>query len=219
MHDEINAYFYDILSTFHCGFHKGYSTHHYLLHMVEQVRTIRDCKGVFAAVLTDLSEAFDCISHELLLAKLHAYGFDKIPLTFMHAYLSQRLHKTKIGSTFSKLTSILFGVPQGSILGPLLFLIYISNLFILNDHREFGSYADDTTPFVYGENFDKILGELEKHMAKISERLLHNHLKANTKKFHLFLSPFVDKAINIENSTTKSGDAEVLLGVTIEFYF
>ena len=100
----------------------------------------------------------------------------------MHAYLSQRLQKTKVGSTFSKLMSILFGVPQGSILGPLSFIIYICDLLILNDHLEFGSYADDTAPFVYEENFDEILGELEKHVAKISEWLLHNCLKDNAKK-------------------------------------
>ena len=89
-------------------------------------------------------------------------------------------------------------------------------MFILNDHLEFGSYADDTTPFVYGENFDEILGELEKHMAKISEWFLHNYLKANANKFHLFLSPFVDKAINNENFTIRSSYAKVLLGVTID---
>ena len=71
----------------------------------------------------------------------------------MHAYLSQRQQKTKVGSTFNEPMSILFGVPQGSILGSLLFIIYIYDLFILNDHLEFGSYSDDTTPFVYGENF------------------------------------------------------------------
>ena len=168
MHDEINAYFDNILSKFQCGFRKCYSAQHCLLYMIEKIRKIRDSKGVFAAVLTDLSKVFDCISHELLLAKLHAYSFDKISLTFMHAYLSQRLQKTKVGSTFNELMSILFGAPQGSILGPLLFIIYICDLFILSDHLEFGSYADDTTPFVYGENFDEILGELEKHMAKIS---------------------------------------------------
>ena len=94
--------------------------------MIEKMGKIRDSKGVFAAVLTDLSKAFDCISHELLLAKQHAYGFDQISLTFMHAYLSQRLQKTKVGSTFSELMSIIFGVPQGSILGPL----FIYNLYL-----------------------------------------------------------------------------------------
>ena len=76
--------------------------------------------------------------------------------------------------------------------------VFAAVLTDLNDHLEFGSYADDTTPFVYGENFDEILGELEKHIAKISEWFLHNYLKVNAKKFHLFLSPFVDKAINIK---------------------
>ena len=72
----------------------------------------------------------------------------------MHAFLSQRQQKTKVGSTFNKLTNILvFGVPQGSILGPLLFIIYICDFF-LNDHLEVGSFVDDTTHFIYGENFD-----------------------------------------------------------------
>ena len=92
----------------------------------------------------------------------------------MHAYLSQRQQKIKVDSTFSELMSILFSVPQGSILGSLLFRIYICDLFIFIDHLEFGSYADDTTPFVYGKYFYEILGELEKQMAKISEWFLHN---------------------------------------------
>ena len=156
--------------------------------MIEKIRKIRDYIGVFVAVLTDLSKASDCISHELLLAKLHAYGFDKISLTFMHAYLSQRQQKTKVGSNFSELMSILFGVPQGSILGTLMdtFIYKLYMQFILNYHLEFGSYADDTTPFVYQENFDEILGKLENHMAKISEWFLHNFLRANTKKFLFF---------------------------------
>ena len=84
----------------------------------------------------------------------------------MNAYLSQRQRKTKLGSTFSKHMSILFSVAQGSILRPLLSIIYICDLFILNDNLEFGSYADDTTPFIYGENIDEILGDLKKHMLK-----------------------------------------------------
>ena len=82
--------------------------------------------------------------------------------------------------------SILFGVPQGSISGALFFKLHICDFFILSDCHEFGSYADDTTPFIYGESFDEILGELEKYMAKISEWFLYYCLKASftVSKFH-----------------------------------
>ena len=111
--------------------------------------------------------------------------------------------------------SILFGNPQESISGPLLFILHICDLVILSDHHKFGSYADDTTPVVYGESFDGILDELEKYMVKISEWFLYYCLKANAKKFPLFVIPFVDNAINIKNISIKSSYAEVFLGVTI----
>ena len=95
MHDEINAYFDDALSEFQCGSSKYYSTQHYLLFPIEKIRKMRGSNGVFAAALTDLSKAFDLISHELLLIKLRLYGFDKIALTFRYAYLCQRRKKLK----------------------------------------------------------------------------------------------------------------------------
>ena len=117
--------------------------------MIEEKRKTRNSKRVFAAALTDLSKTFDYTLHKPLLGKLHAYGFDKISLAFIHAYLSQRKQKTKVGSTFIELMSILFVVPRGSFLRPLLFISNTCDFFIFNDHLEFGSYADDTTPFVY----------------------------------------------------------------------
>ena len=112
MHGEINAYFDNILSKLQHGFRKDSSKQQCLLHMMEKIRKIRDSEGVFAAVFTDLSKAFDSISHEVLLAKLHPYSFDKISLTFMHGYLSQRQQETKVGSTFTKLMSALFDFPN-----------------------------------------------------------------------------------------------------------
>ena len=111
-----NKYFEPLLSKFQCGFKQGFSAQNCLLEMVEKMKIKnRDNKGVFAAVLTDLSKAFDCIPHGLLIAKLNAFGFDKKSLSFISAYLYNREQKTKVGSEFSDFLSIFFGVPQGSI--------------------------------------------------------------------------------------------------------
>ena len=84
--------------------------------------------GAFGALLTDLSRAFDCLPHELLIAKLDAYGFDKSSLKLIHSYLSNRKQRVKINDRYSSWSEILFGVPQGSILGPLLFNIFLCDM-------------------------------------------------------------------------------------------
>ena len=90
--------------------------------MIEKMKKIRDNKGIFAAVLTDVSKAFDCTPHGLLITKLNA--FSKKSLPFISAYLYNRKQKTKVGSEFSDFLNILFGVSQGSILRPI-FLLYL----------------------------------------------------------------------------------------------
>ena len=132
MHDNISDYFNDVLSKYQCDFRKRFGAQNYLLYMIETIRETRDNHRVFAAVMTDLSKAFHCILHELLVVKLHAYGFDESSLKVIISYLKNRTQTTKVGSSFSELLSIIYGVPQGSILGPLLFIIYICDLFIVN---------------------------------------------------------------------------------------
>ena len=90
MHDNMSDYFNDVLSKFQCGFRKGFGAQNCLLFMIETIRKTRDNHGVFAAVMTDLSKAFDCISHELLIAKLNAYGFDETSLKVIISYLKNR---------------------------------------------------------------------------------------------------------------------------------
>ena len=114
--------------------------------MIEKLRKIRENKGVSEAVFTDPSKAFDCISHELPIAKLNVYGFDTKSLNFILAYFTNRKQKTRIGSSFSDFLKIIFGVPQGLILGPLLFIIYIRDLFMEYDAIEFAGYVDDAFP-------------------------------------------------------------------------
>ena len=137
-----------IFSKYQRSFRKGFSAQHCLIAMIEKWRqSLVDSGGQAAAVLTDLSKAFDCIDHELLIAKLNAYVFDNSNLTFIYSYLSERKQRTKINSSFSCWAEILFGVPQGSILGPLLFNAYICNLFFEVRDLECASFADDTTPY------------------------------------------------------------------------
>ena len=104
--------------------------------MVEKWKRAVDNNNVFGALLTDLSKAFDCISHD---------------------YLQNRKQRTKIGSFYSRWEKIVLGVPQGSILGPLLFNIFLCDLFLSMENNYFTNYAADTTPYVIGNNPDEVV--------------------------------------------------------------
>ena len=103
--------------------------------MIEKCKSALDKKEDTGAIL------FDTINHELLVAKLHAYGFDKQSLALVLSYLTNRW---QINNVFSSWTEQLLGVPQGSVLGPLLFNIYINDLFFTNEYINACNYADDT---------------------------------------------------------------------------
>ena len=197
-------------------FRKGHTPQHCLLYMIQKIKQARDNNNVFAAVLTDLSKAFDCINHELLIAKLNAYGFDSPSLKFISAYLNFRKQKTKVGSTFSDYLNILFGVPQGSIAGPLFFNVYTCDMFFQIDTSEFSSYADDNTPFASAQNHEKLIKSLQSTLNGVFEWYQENYFKANADKCHLFLSPFSNKEMTIANYKIASSNSEELLGVVID---
>ena len=155
--------------------------------MIEKLRKIGDKKGIFAAVLTDLSKTFDCITHNLLIAKLSAYGFDRKSLMFILAYLKSRKQRTRIGSAFSDYLNILFGVPQGSILGPILFIIFLSDLFYIYNDLDYANYADDTTPYVCRQNYAEAIEFLEPTINNIFAWFKNNGLVANSGKSHFWL--------------------------------
>ena len=115
--------FDQIFSTYQCGFRQGYNTHQCLLVMVEKWKDTLDRSGLGGLLLTDLSKTFGCIKHDLLIAKLTTYGFDSHSLNFVFSYFNKRKQKTKIHNSYSPYAHITCGVPQRSILDPLLFPI------------------------------------------------------------------------------------------------
>ena len=126
-------------------------------------------------MLTDLSKAFDCLNHELLIAKLDAYGFDQLSLEVILSYLSRRKHRTKINNRLSEWADIVAGIPQGSILGPLLFNIYINDIFYFI-HESITNYADDTTPYSIKTNYEELVAALQLESKTLIEWFKSNFL-------------------------------------------
>ena len=157
---EISEYFEQFLSKYQCGFRKGFSAQHSLLSMLGKWKSAVDKKQVFGALLTDLTKAFDFLSHDLLIAKLNAYGFSMSALRLVQNYLSNRKQMSKINTEYSPWEEILFGVPQGSILGPLLFNIFLCDLLIMNN-TELASCALDNTPYAVGNNIEELIVKLQ----------------------------------------------------------
>ena len=137
----------NIFSKYQCDFCKGFSTQHALLVMIKKLKTARDNKEFCAAIFIDLSKSFDCICHDLFIAKLNAYNFDQNALKLIYDYLSDISQKTKSGSSFGAYLNIIYGVPQGSILGSLLFNIDLYDLLFEDYSSDFAKYADDTIPY------------------------------------------------------------------------
>ena len=137
-------------------FRKGRSTQHCLIYMLERLKEAID-KGITTGILlTGLSKAFDCISRDLLIAKLHAYGFSKMSLKLIFNYLHDRKQRTKINNCFSAWLDIIYGVLQGSILGPLISNIYINELFF-SDEFHMANFADDNTPYDFGKTTNEVI--------------------------------------------------------------
>ena len=213
---QITIFIDPLLSKYQCGFRKGFSAQHCLLAILEKWKNVVDKGKVFGALLTDLSKAFDCLSLELIIAKLNAYGFKLPALKLMHSYLSHRKQRTKVNYTYSSWDEILFGVPQGSVLGPILFNIFLSDLFLVISNTDFCSYADDNTIYDSGNSIDDVISSLQESAEKLFQWFSHNQMKGNTDKCHLNVSTDEPIEIRVGESLIKSKTCEKLSGIKID---
>ena len=200
------------LSPYLCGYRKGYNTQYALLSLIEKWN-----KGYAGAILMDLSKAFDTINHELLIAKLYAYGFSKDALKLINSYMSDRWQRRKIDKSFSSWSALLKGVLQGSVIGPILFNIYLNDLFYFL-HDDICNFADDTTPYVCDKNLNFVMQQLEQQSNIALKWFEDNNMKMDSGKCHLFVS-----GNKHENMWAKIGDDQIwesrtvkLLGITID---
>ena len=222
MFKQIYYYMKDKLFPLLCGFREGYSTQHALLRLIEDLKKNLDNKKSAGTVLMDLSKAFDCLPHKLLLAKLKTYGFSDNSVKFMLSYLKERIQRVKINSNFSEWMEIKQGVPQGSILGPLLFNIYINDIFLVLNKSKLCNYADDNTIWVTNENKNEIVYDLESEVAILNTWFTENYMILNGDKSKLITfqtNPVRHDVaqMNINGHVIKESNSVKLLGVTIDY--
>ena len=175
-----------------------------------------DNGNVFGALLTDLSKAFDCLPHDLIIAKLNSYGFNLTALNLIHNYLTKRKQRTKINHLYSAWEDVLVRVPQGSILGPILLNIFLSDLFLVVDDFDIANYADDNTIYKEHDNIDDLITSLQDVVSTLFKWFSGNQMKGGTDKCHLLLSKDESFEIHIGNSFIESSTCEKLLGIKID---
>ena len=144
------------------------------------------------------------------------YGFTLPALRLIHDYLSNRKQRTKIDDNYSSWSEILFGVPQGSILGPLLFNIFLADLFFVLKDIDIASYADDSTPFIVENNIDNVIASLEQVSDALFNWFKNNRLKNNVDKCHVLVSTNKPVGIKVGDYTIDNSECEKLLGVKID---
>jgi len=172
------------------GFRRNHSTAHAVNYSINNIVKNLEAKNHVIGIFLDLSKAFDTIDHEKLLIKLEHYGIRGTCHDLLRNYMLNRLQYTDFDNTFSDQNNIEFGVPQGSVLGPLLFLVYINDITNASEKGRFVLFADDTNIFVVGRSEEEVYLTANEVLAAVHDYMIKNQLHINmTKSVYMHFRP------------------------------
>ena len=210
----------NILSNFQFGFREKYSTTHALLSFIEKVAHAIDKSSHMVGIFLDFSKAFDTVNHDILLYKLSHYGVRGKALEWFRNYLSNRQQYVFVNNHSSELRNISCGVPQGSILGPLLFILYINDFSRSSDVLSFVLFADDTNLFFSHDNPHTLAETINVELVKVLKWIRANKLSLNLQKtkYMLFSKSIHSLPIDIafEDFVLENVSNIKFLGVTVD---
>ena len=221
INDQLVFYFSKIVHPYLSAFRSGYGCQTALLKIIEDWKNALDQHKFAAAILMDLSKAFDCLPHDLLLQKLKYYGTSKSALNLIQNYLSNRKQCVKLVTALSTWQDIYKGKPQGSILEPVLFNIFINDIFYFISDSSLYNYADDNTLSYSGYDLEKIINTLEKDSLNLIDWFTSNQMKVNPDKFQAIAigknTQSKNISFNLNGNIIKTEDEVKLLGVTVDY--
>lgn len=193
----------NILYSGQYGFRNNLSTSLAIMDLVEELTSAIDSSKFTVGVFIDLKKAFDTINHDILIKKLEIYGVRGIASDWIRCYLSNRKQYVLYNDTSSDLCDIVCGVPQGSILGPALFLLFINDLCNVSNTANFILFADDTNIFQTGSSINELCKSVSEELAKLDTWFKVNRLSLNVNKTNFMI--FTNNAINCDPKVNING--------------
>ena len=213
----------NILSKYQYGFRKGKSTQQAIFDLVKYIYSGLNHKKVVSTICLDVSKAFDCINHDILLYKLAKIGFDQNSLDWFKSYLT-RTQLVKFDNVVSNKLSVKTGIGQGTILGPLLFIFYINDITTVLDHLKVNMYADDCILYSSGNEWNRMMLKIQPELDNVSNWCDHNRLKLNIQKSNSLMFGSrsklgkidYDNHVQISGIPLKNVSKNKYLGVTLD---